>query len=79
MAMAATGASPSPPGGTGPLPETAAKAKVLNWLAHKQSDTMPRSVREGSDWTVYAHLYEFKAGKPARGSVTPRPTAALSK
>ncbi|MGW0564065.1 hypothetical protein ACWDZ4_26540 [Streptomyces sp. NPDC003016] len=67
MAVAATGALAfTAQAAPTPLPETAAKAKVLNWLAHKHSDTIPRSVREGADWTVYAHLYEFKTGKPGK-------------
>ncbi|MET9515594.1 hypothetical protein [Streptomyces sp. NPDC002994] len=42
------------------------KAKVLNWLAHKHSDTMGSSLRKGADWTSYAYLYEFKKGKPGK-------------
>ncbi|MDJ0461732.1 hypothetical protein [Streptomyces sp. H27-C3] len=38
------------------------KVTVLNWVAHKHSDTKPRSVRAGSDWTVYSHLFENKKG-----------------
>lgn len=71
MAVAATGAltftaqaAPAPP--PVPAPKAEDKVKVLNWLAHKQSDTMPRSVRRGADWTVYVHLYEPKKGKPGK-------------
>lgn len=75
MAVAATGAlaftaQAAPP--PAPAPKAEDKAKVRNWLAHKQSDTMPRSVRRGADWTVYVHLYEPKKGKPGKktGDVT---------
>ncbi|MEV8308791.1 hypothetical protein AB0P36_15930 [Streptomyces flavidovirens] len=49
-----------------PVPKAESKAKVLNWLAHKHSDTMPRVLSKGSDWTSYAYLYDLKKGKPGK-------------
>ncbi|MBT2489581.1 hypothetical protein J7E96_13845 [Streptomyces sp. ISL-96] len=75
MAMAATGvlaftaqaaAAPLPRAESKTDSKEDSKAKVLNWLAHKHSDTMARSLRKGDDWTSYAYLYEFKKGKPGK-------------
>ncbi|WP_434588470.1 hypothetical protein [Streptomyces sp. A5-4] len=42
--------------------ESKDKVTTLNWVAHTHSDTKPHSVRAGSDWTVYSHLFENKKG-----------------
>ncbi|OEJ62107.1 hypothetical protein BGM19_32845 [Streptomyces agglomeratus] len=65
MAMTVTGAL-ALPAHAAPAPKAESKAKVLNWLAHKHSDSLPRSLRKGSDWTSYAYLYDFKKGKPGK-------------
>lgn len=40
--------------------------KVLDWIAVKQSDTKPRPVRVGADWTVHSHLYTNRKGRPGK-------------
>jgi hypothetical protein len=69
MAMTATGVLAFT-AHAAPVPEAESKAdskvKVLNWLAHKHSDTMASSLRKGADWMSYAYLYEFKKGKAGK-------------
>ncbi|MGW7196122.1 hypothetical protein [Streptomyces chryseus] len=62
MAMTVTGAF-ALTAQAAPAPKAESKAKVLNWLAHKHSDSMPRKLRKGGDWTSYAYLYDIKKGK----------------
>ncbi|MGW7054310.1 hypothetical protein [Streptomyces sp. NPDC054887] len=65
LAVTATGAF-SLTAQAAPASKAESKAKVLNWLAHKHSDSMPRKLHKGSDWTSYAYLYDIKKGKPGK-------------
>ncbi|MGX1885176.1 allene oxide cyclase barrel-like domain-containing protein [Streptomyces sp. NPDC055287] len=67
VAMTVTGTLAfTTPAAAVPAPKAESKPKVLNWLAHKHSDSMPRSLRKGADWTSYAYLYDFMKDKPGK-------------
>ncbi|MFV0130154.1 hypothetical protein ACLGI4_21020 [Streptomyces sp. HMX112] len=51
----------------GPVPkETKETARVLSWLTVKKTDTRPKQVRVGADWTIHSHLYTNIKGKPGK-------------
>ncbi|MFF8292541.1 hypothetical protein ACF068_25365 [Streptomyces sp. NPDC016309] len=68
VVLAATALAPTAGAAPRPTPKDTPKdsVKVLDWLAVKQSDSRPERVRVGADWTVHAHLYTNRKGKPGK-------------